>query len=115
MRLTSRLINADFVRRVVFYFHLEAIFMTVFAALSTATVYSNVKDIISFVTGLPRSKIRQSDNLRNKYRMAEGAVRGLAKHINDRFKSQGISVTTSECAACQTVRDIVNLIVKKKN
>ena len=83
------------------------------APLSIATVYSTIKDIISFLTGLPRSAIRQADNLRTKYRMKEGAVRGLARHINDRFASAGISVKTTECGRCKTVRDLVNLVASK--
>lgn len=81
--------------------------------LSVGTVYSMIKDILHELTGLPRAKIQHTDDLRSKYHMTEGAVRGLAKHINDRFAPYGISVTPSECGACRTVRDLVRLVRSK--
>ena len=55
-----------------------------------------------------------TDTLRGTYGMVEGRVAGLAADLNPRFQPYAISVTTTECQACQTVLDLVVLVNKKR-
>ncbi|MCY4559047.1 MAG: hypothetical protein OXF79_22260 [Chloroflexi bacterium] len=81
--------------------------------LSRRAVTIRTKRIIAKKKAMPVSEVLLSAYLRNSLRFTDPGVRALSLPLNREFKPVGVLITPAESGACQTVKDVRNLVWKK--